>query len=103
MILNPVLERIRGIWRRFAYVPIKKEVVEEATLKQRTSEVQEQPPTSTERQTRPATLILPDTPKSPEKIGQIQQQQALSAGFSSGRHARSRKQKKGSRKNLKSK
>jgi hypothetical protein len=103
MILNPVLERIKGIWRRFVYVPIKKDLVKEKTLEQPILEVQEQTPILTGLQTRPATLILPDIQKSPGNPGQTQPHPALSAGFSSGRHARSRKQKKGSRKNLKSK
>jgi hypothetical protein len=103
MISNPVLERIKGIWRRFASVLTKKEVVKEAISKKHTSEVQERPPISTGLQTKPATLISPDIQKSLAKIGQTQPHQALSAGFYSGRHIHSKKQKKGSRKNLKSK
>jgi hypothetical protein len=103
MILNPVLAKISAIWRRFAYVPIKKDLVKEKTLEQPILEVQEQTPILTGHQTRQEMPTLPDIQKSPGNPGQTQPHPALSAGFSSGRHARSRKQKKGSRKNLKSK
>ena len=101
--LSHLLAKINATWRPSVSVLPKKEVAEDQTLEQPILDHQEQTHISTERQTRPETPTLPDTAKSLERTGQTQPQQALSAGFCSGKKRRSKNRSKGLKKNLKSK
>jgi len=103
MVLRKVLGKIKGIWRYFVSAQTKKVPAEEATLKKSILDNPEQQPILTEHQTKSETPTSLDIPKVQERTGRVQIPPALFQDLSYGNQRRSKKRKKGSRKNLNSK